>query len=374
MKTLLPIFLFSLFFAYMTEKTTTGQYMINKQRYDNKIYYFLLLLTLILPVGLRRIYNDTGAYINNFLNSPGVNEIWNSREMYILSNPAFKLYNSVIREVTDNYHVFLMIPAIFVQYSFVSTIRRYSSSFTLGIGLYLCLGTYVLTMAAMKQVIATGIVMLAIPSLMDRKWTKYYLLIFIAFMFHTYSIAFVILPLFLDKPWNFRTLLFLASIIFIINNFESVIGSFLEYANDSGKYVAEYEIFDNAQINIFRVMVYAVVPIMALLLYAYLFRGSYPEHYNVFINMSIISCAVMSIGTVNGANMFGRMANYFEMGTICSMPWIIHRAFTRRSARVIYLIATLCFLFYFYYAYEIALDFDAEYRAVTIWEFIQSLF
>ena len=71
--------------------------------------------------------------------------------------------------------------------------------------------------------------------------------------------------------------------------------------------------------------------------------------------------------------MFGRMGNYFEIGIICSLTWIIERAFSRRSARWIKALASACFLFYFFYAYKIAMDFDAEYRAVTIMEFIQSL-
>ena len=373
MKTLLPIFLTSLFLAYLTDRTTSGQYLKHRQHRINRLFYFLLLLTLTLPVGLRRIYNDTGAYIDNFLESPLLGELLSGGELHILSNPAFEVYSALIRSLTDNYHLFFLIPAAFVQYAYVSTIRRYASNFTLGIGLYICLGTYVLSMAAMKQTIASAIILLAIPSLLDGKIAKYYLLVFVAFLFHTYAAAFVILPMFMGKPWNLRTLLFLGGILIVMNNFESLITSFLEYANESGKSVAEYEVFDNAQINSFRVMVYAVVPLLALVLHPYLFRGRYPKHYHVFINMSIISCAVMSLGTINGANMFGRMANYFEMGIICSLTWIIDRAFEKHSARLVRTAAALCFLFYFYYAYSVALDFDAEYRAVTVLEFLQTL-
>lgn len=373
MKTLLPIFLASLFFAYMTERTTTGQYAKDRQDPNNRLFFFLLLLTLTLPVGLRRIYNDTTAYMLNFYEYPPLMELILSGELHIFSNPLFEIYCSLMHTLTENYHLFFLFPAIFVQYAFASTIRRYSSNFVLGIGLYFCLGTYVLTMAAMKQTIATAIVLMALPSLLEGKLGKYYLLILVAFLFHTYSIAFVILPLFMGRPWNIRTLLFLAGILFVMNNFVQVIGSFLEFANESGKSVAEYEVFDNARINTLRVLVYAVVPLMALLLNRHLFWGYYPRQFNVLINMSIISCAVMSLGTISGANMFGRMANYFEIGIICSLTWIIDRAFERSSAKLVHVIASCCFLFYFYYAYGVAMDFDAEYRAVTVWEFFRTL-
>ena len=216
--------------------------------------------------------------------------------------------------------------------------------------------------------------MLAIPKLLDKKFYQYYLLTFIAFLFHTYAIAFVILPLFTVRPWGWRTLLLLFVVFVIVANFESVIGSFLDYANEQGKDIAEYEVFDNNQINIFRVTVYAVVPLLSLVFARYLGGKKGEPAYNLLIHMSIISFAFMLLGTINGANMFGRMANYFEVGMVCSLTWILDRVFTKESARLISVIAFACFFGYFYYAYRINLDFDTSYYSVTLFQFIKSLF
>jgi len=373
--TLFIIFIFSILFAYLTERTTVGKYGNGyRQSRQNRFFYLMLLLTLILPVGLRRIYNDTGAYINNFLEAPALDELFTTGELHILQNPAFDIYTSSVRQFTDNYSIYFLIAASFVYISFAGFIRKHVKPYVFGIGLLFCLGTYVFSIAAMKQVIAMAILLNAVEKLIDRKYVQYFLIVFIAFLFHTYAIAFLVLPLFIGKPWNWRTIVLLIGVAFVMWNFETVIGSFLDYANESGKSIAEYEVFDNAQINIFRVLVYAVVPLMALLFRRYLFNNKQEQAYWLFVNMAIISCAVMSLGTMSGANMFARMAIYFEFGIICSLSWMIGKIFAPNTAKVIKIIASLCFLAYFMYANIVATPFDYHYRAVSIWDFLLSLF
>lgn len=375
MKTLLPILILSVFFAYQTERTTVGRYgQAKHQTLWNTVMFAILIAILAFPAGLRSSYNDTAAYIKNFNSSPTIMELLSDGDMHILSNPASEIYTACVRTVTDNYHIYFLIPAFFVQYAFVSTIRRYSSSFPLSIVLYICLGTYVFSFAAMKQTIAMAILMLAIPSLEKRRFGTYYLLVFLAFLFHTYALSFAILPLFTTKPWSLRTYILLFAVFGVMVNFEPIIGSFLDYANEQGKSVAEYEVFDNNQINLFRVAVYAVTPLLSLVLRRYLFCGQYDRSQNILIHMSIISFLFMLLGTINGANMFGRMGNYFEMGMVCSLPWIIDKAFTKNSAKLVSSAAIACFSFYFFYAYKVTIDFDAIYSAVPLWQFILSLF
>lgn len=374
MKTLIPILLFSVVLAYLAERTATGNRGTIRATAGSKLCFALLVCVLALPVGLRTSYNDTFAYIKGFQQSPALMELFQTGELHILKNPAFRIYESLVRGLTDNYHAFFLLVAFFTQYAFAKTIQRYAHSFPIGIALYFFLGTYVFAFAAMKQTIAMAILMLALPKLLDKKYLQFYLLTFLAFLFHTYAIAFVVLPLFTVKPWGWRTLLLLFVVFVVVANFESVIGSFLDYANEQGKEIAEYEVFDNNQINTFRVAVYAVVPLLSLIFGRYLGAKKGTPAHNLLIHMSIISCAFMILGTVNGANMFGRMANYFEMGMICSLTWIIDRVFTKSSAKLITVIAMACFFGYFYYAYQINLDFDSGYSSITVFQFIKTLF
>ena len=89
--------------------------------------------------------------------------------------------------------------------------------------------------------------------------------------------------------------------------------------------------------------------------------------------MSIISLAFMAMGTQAGANMFGRMGNYFELGTICYLPTMLKKTFDVRSYRFASVVACVCFMGFFVYANAIHMDFGTQYQAITLMEFISGL-
>ena len=93
---------------------------------------------------------------------------------------------------------------------------------------------------------------------------------------------------------------------------------------------------------------------------------------NVFVHMSIMSLAFMCMGTQAGANMFGRMGNYFELGTICCLPWMLEKTFVEKSYRQVAAVACVCFFGFFCYANAVSLTFDVEYNAMGLLEFFFS--
>lgn len=374
MTKILPFIIAALFFAWMTEVSTRGRYGVNRQSSANCIPYILLILTLVMPVALRRTFNDTGAYIRNFYNARSLAVLLQSGELHLLKNPLFQIYQSLIRSFTSNETIFFLFPALFVQYSYLRFIRRHSPSFLLGVGLYLFLGTYVFSLAAMKQTIAMAVLLYAVDALIDRKTIRFYLLVFLAFLFHTYALMFVILPLFTVKPWSFRTFLMLFGVLFVMANFNTVLEGFIELANEGGKSVSSEEIIGATAINPIRVAVYAVPSVFALVFRRYIFAGKGDREHNILVNMAFVTVAIMSIGLVNAANMFARMGQYFEFGIICGLPWMISKPFEKRSERLISLIAILCFAGFFCYANLVQIYFDDHYGRYTIAQFLERLF
>ena len=148
--------------------------------------------------------------------------------------------------------------------------------------------------------------------------------------------------------------------------FEDTIGSILEYADSMGKHVAEYEVFDGNQMNPFRVAVFAVVPVLSLVFRPWLAPEEDREKC-ILLNMSIVSLMFMLLAMMNGANMFGRLARYFVLGSVCTLPWILDRAFNPRSAQLIKLLAAVCFLGFFLYDNQ---GFSQGYYAISLTEFI----
>ena len=147
----------------------------------------------------------------------------------------------------------------------------------------------------------------------------------------------------------------------------------MNFALSIGVNVADFELFDGHSINIIRIIVYSIPAAMALFFRKRLF-SNWTRAENLFANMSIVSVLILSIGLIQGANLFARMAAYFEFAIAISLPWMIEKLFTKDSARFVKMFGTVLFFGYFYYEFAISKSFDSGYRAITLWQFITSLF
>ena len=356
----------SVFFAYCSERTSGTSLGGRPIRWD----VFLVLATAIMTLfsGLRTGYNDTAAYISGFLNADSVAEfLASSDNLDILHNPLFYFVTSVFRSVTDNYHIYLMAFAALNTVLFVRFLRRYATegNFAFTVYIYFTIGVFTFSMAALKQITASALLRLAIPALVEKKWVRYFAIVIIAGLIHTYAFIFLFLPFLTGKPWGWKSILLLLATVWVMLTFESTIGSVLEYADSMGKHVAEFEVFDGNQMNPFRVAVFAVVPAAAWIFRRYL-EPELDREKCIMLNMSIISLMFMLLASMNGANMFGRLARYFVLGSIIALPWIIDSVFNKRSAQLLKNIAAICYFAFFLYDNQM---FSQYYQSIPIWNF-----
>ena len=129
---------------------------------------------------------------------------------------------------------------------------------------------------------------------------------------------------------------------------------------------------DSHQINVLRVVVYWVPAILALVFCQRLFSDSTRKE-NLFVNMSLVSAFILTIGLVQGANLFARMAAYFEIATAVALPWMIKKLFTKQSAQLVTDIAAVLYFGYFLYEFGVSKNFNADYSAITLWQFFREL-
>lgn len=273
-----------------------------------------------------------------------------SENLDLLNNPLFYGFQALIRTFTDNYTVFFIICAIIVNYLFLDFIKKHTEieNFAFSIFIYVCLGTLMLSIAAQKQILTMSVLTLAISQLFDKHYVKFYIIVFIAGLIHTYGWLFLFLSLLDTKPWSIQTFVLLIATVLLMLTFQNSITSMLEMVDQVGKNIPAEEIFDDNQMNILRVAVYSVVPLATLI-----FRGrinhNIDRENSIFIQMSIVTFMFMLLGTMNGANMFGRAGNYFEIGLICSLPWTVRQLFNRQSVTMVFLVAMLCFSGFYMY-------------------------
>lgn len=342
--------------------------------YKSDIFMVIVIAWLTCFSFLRTSYNDTATYIGTFDSAQTVAEgVANGTFTDWTGNPWSMLYRSVMREITDNYHIYFLIPAVLSSFAAVKLFKRYSVDPAFGLLIFFSLGTYIMYMAALKQCLAIFCLLLALPYAIDRKYVRFYLLVFAAILFHTHAFMFAIIPLLLEKPWGKVTWALLGATIFAMLTYDYTLGAFMKYAQSIGALVDEGELFDGHSINILRVLVYWVPALLALVFRRRLFTDSSREE-NLFVNMSIVSAFILTLGLVQAANLFARMAGYFEIATAIALPWMIKKLFTKQSAQIVTVLAGILYFGYFMFEFTVSKDFGSDYAAITLWQFIQSLF
>lgn len=323
---------------------------------------------------LRTNYNDTMTYRLHFMESESVADYFaRSGLLDWTGNPLSELYRDVVRDATTNYHIYFFFPAFLSSFAVVKLFKRYSVNPAFSLLIFFSIGTYVMYIAALKQCFAMFFLLLALPYAVDRKYMRFYLLVFVAMLFHTHAFMFAIVPLLFGKPWGKVTIVFFLAALFAMATYDATLGAFMEYAQSMGALVAEIEVFDNNSINVLRVVVYWVPAMLALAFRKRLFSNSTRVE-NLFVNMSMISAFILMIGLVQAANLFARMAAYFEIATAISLPWMIKKLFTKRSARAVTICAAILYFGYFLYEFGVSKDFGNNYSAISLWQFVTSLF
>lgn len=323
---------------------------------------------------LRTSYNDTWNYIYAWNSSDGVRAFLESGGLLDLTgNPLSNLWRDISHDISDNYHIYFLLPALLSSFAVVKLFKKYSVNPALSMLVFFSLGTYIVYVAALKQCFAIFFLLLSIPYAEEKKYVRFYLLVAIAILFHTHAFMFLILPLLFGRPWGIITYLGLLATIFAMLTYDRTLGAFMEYAQSIGALVDEGEVFDGHQINLMRVAVYWIPPMLALIFRKRLFRES-SRRENLFVNMSIVCAMILTIGTVQAANLFARMAAYFEIATAISLPWMIKKLFTKRSAQFITICAAVLYFGYFLYEFGISKNFGGDYAAISLWQFVTDLF
>ena len=338
------------------------------------IFMIIVIVWLTCFSFLRTSYNDTWNYIFAWNNSDGARAFLESGGLLDLTgNPLSNLWRDISHDISDNYHIYFLLPALLSSFAVVKLFKKYSVNPAFSMLIFFSLGTYIVYVAALKQCFAIFFLLLSIPYAEEKKYVRFYLLVAIAILFHTHAFMFLILPLLFGRPWRSITYLGLLATIFAMLTYDRTLGAFMEYAQSIGALVDEGEVFDGHQINLIRVAVYWIPSILAFAFRKHLFRESSRSE-NLFVNMSTVCAMILTIGTVQAANLFARMAAYFEIATAISLPWMIKKLFTKRSAQFITICASVLYFGYFLYEFGVSKDFGNDYSAITLWQFITSLF
>lgn len=307
-------------------------------------FYAIICFMLCLFAGLRTKYNDTGAYIKQFQNTPNNFASLSSSDFSLSEVYLFKIWNYVIYHfVSQNANVYLFFSSIVFVCPAIYLIEKYSKNFTFSIILFMFGGMYLFSLAGLKQAMATGLILIGLPHLFKRQYFKYYIYSILALGFHTYSIFFLLVPLLGNEIFNKRTILFCIGIIVIgvlLSYFSGAISAIIELL---GKDISE-ETIQSGSVNILRAVVFLVPFVLTVLGRKNLGQAIEAERWIVKIGM--VSTVFMTLALFGNPILFGRIPQYFLIGVVISMSLLIEKVFARNERNYVLIIAGGLYIFY----------------------------
>lgn len=330
-----------------------------------EVWSVTLILIVVFVCGLRVRYNDTATYIAGFLASPTLEELI-GRPMTLGDCPGFLYLQAAVRSVTDNAHLFIMLCAVINIAPVLIFLKKYSSNFFFSMFLYVAAGQFLFSLAALKQAIAVAIAIWAIPLYLKKKYFAALLLLMLAALFHPYVLLYLALPLLTSKPWGINTL-FIALVIggmavFFQPSMQVVLG----FAESLGDDFTDQS-FAGTGVNIFRVLVYAVTPILSLVFLDRV-RQDENKYQHTFVNVAILCFGIMFLALFGTANLIGRVALYLSFSLALSLPYIFSKL-EKKSGTALLGIAMILYFAYYLYANR-----NIDYAQITLGEFIESIF
>ncbi|EGC75219.1 hypothetical protein HMPREF0490_01109 [Lachnospiraceae bacterium 6_1_37FAA] len=188
----------------------------------------------------------------------------------------------------------------------------------------------------------------------EKKYVALIVIILLATTVH--SSAFIMLPIIFvvqGKPWNKKTLLFIAITVvmmYLFSRYTGILDSMLVNTEYAGVMQNAAELGDDG-VNPMRVLVNSVPAILA-----WVGRKSIDRDndlvINLCVNMSIITTCIYLIAMVTSGIMLGRLPIYTSLYSFILLPYIIKRIFTVTSYKLVYIFMIVLYFAYYLYAYR----------------------
>lgn len=279
------------------------------------ILYIILILMVALFSGFRTTYNDTETYMQMYkvLDIKQVN-------LFSIFEPygGFLIFQTILKKfVSENPQTLILISSLIVNITFFHFYAKYSKYFGVTIFSYLILGTYIFSMAGIKQIMAMSISLFAIDNLLKKKYLKFFIWLLVAATFHPYIICLAVIPFFREGIWNKKIVITILIVIFLAANLEVL----LNFAGMIGKDYTIEEMTDYT-VNPIRVLI-EIIPVIFSLLYRAKINKQKNELLNLSINMMIINAFMISLGLFFNPIYFARIGTYFSVLNAITIPTML---------------------------------------------------
>lgn len=378
MTKLIPVVVISMILAVISHKKSDYSFSQERYRHKEAIWYTVMAVIMILFAGLRTRYNDTGTYRYGYeMMEPVANVIDAVTNWSIGANPGFVLTNSTLKILGVSTQGFLLFFAAVTLGIYLWFLRKYTNNIWLTVFLFIALGCFTFTLAAIKQCVAVAFCLLGVDHLLDKRWDKPYvpftLWVVVASFFHPYALMFFAVPFLMFRPWSKETYQTLAVFGVVGVLLQFLLATIVDITTLMGE---EYNMssFSGEGVNPIRLAVCAVPTLLSFVARKHMVQMNEKRErmYFLFTNLSILNAEIMFVALFGTANYFARLANYFLIFQALSIPWLF-QFFEKKSRKLLTVTAVICYCLYFIYADAINQYFDMLYEGISLWDYLDSV-
>lgn len=368
---LVIIFIASLVLAFFSDLFSKKDALHNKYIYHEKIFWCLIVLVIAVFAGLRTRYNDTITYIEDYVYLINDQLNFSNFRWSLGSNPGFYLVNMLLKYFGFSANGFLMFYSLITYTIYIWFIRKYSSDFLMSMFLFLCL-VVTFPMAAIKQCVAVAFCLIAVDKAINKKWFWFVFWVFIAETFHAYSFMHLIVPFLFFVPWKSKKTYLWIGIFFSLGiMLRPLLGTVISITDSLGDNYSLEE-FSGAGVNPFRLAVSLVPLVLSFILQKKVTDPKYEmtRSDNVCMNLSFLNGEMMFVALFGTANYFARLANYFYIFPLISIPRLLNMI-EPKWRTLIKIAAVICYLFFAWYNnnYSGFNSFDVDFDRISLSEF-----
>lgn len=372
---LLPIFIFSIIMAYISDGYSSYEYDaggVKQYIRKNKFFYVTMGIVMAVFVGLRTSGNDTGTYRVMYEAIPNDATAFSAIDWKNLSAaPGHQFVCACLKNLGASTQDYFMLFAVFSIAVYLWFIRKYTNSLALSIYFYITMGVFTFAMAAIKQTAAVAILLIATDRAVKKKYHAFIFYVLLAELFHPYAFVYLVIPLMFFTPWTKKTYWLLGGAVVVSLLLSRLMGGILAMTDALGGNYSSTD-FSGEGVNIFRVLAVWVPVFLSFWMRERIKRNS-TRTGNMIINLSMLNAMIMFIGLFGTANYFARLANYFWVFQVLALPLIFYY-FSSSNKKVLKVTSVICYFVFFYYDQVIVYGaFDDRVNMISIFEYIRQL-
>lgn len=248
------------------------------------------------------------------------------------------IFNKIVSLFSLNFQILLAVTA-FVQISLVSSIiYKYSSHIVLSFMVFFTMGIYLVSFSTLRQITALTITLYSFSYLMERKYIKYALLVGVATLVHFSAFLFFIMYPMSKFTLNRRRGLYALGLIIVSLPFLKVI-----FQTIATMLLGDLRSIDTDQGGAYTLFIlYIIIYLMTLSLRA-------DSIYNDYMRkLMLLAVAGQSLGVISTDHLT-RVAFYFSVFFVLSIPQIIDKYIETKYRRVSILVLSVFLFSFFWY-------------------------